>query len=69
MTMAPYTAEPEAARPCFRLLRELRDELAEALDVPLPELSMGMSNDYPVAVEEGATLVRVGTALVEGVES
>jgi uncharacterized pyridoxal phosphate-containing UPF0001 family protein len=49
------------------LLRETRDRLAAATDLPLPELSMGMSNDYEVAVEEGATWVRIGSALFEGV--
>lgn len=57
MTVAPHTADPESVRPVFRRLRTL----AHTLD--LPELSMGMSNDYEVAVEEGATIVRVGSAL------
>jgi PLP dependent protein len=66
MTMAPHEAEPEATRPVFRELRRLRDELnASAL---LPEsvngLSMGMSNDFEIAVEEGATWLRLGTILV-----
>lgn len=61
MTMAPYV-EPEATRPYFRKLRELRDTLIA--DFPdLVELSMGMSNDYWVAVEEGSTMVRIGTAI------
>jgi pyridoxal phosphate enzyme (YggS family) len=66
MTMAPYESEPEATRPVFRALRLLRDELNEsaALSEPLTELSMGMSNDFEVAVEEGATWVRLGTVLV-----
>lgn len=65
MTMAPYGAEPEAARPHFRALRELRSDLdALGLAPPLPALSMGMSRDFEVAVEEGATHVRIGTALV-----
>jgi PLP dependent protein len=65
MTMAPLAADPEAARPCFGGLRELRDRLAIrfAGRYELTELSMGMSNDYEVAVEEGATIVRVGSAL------
>jgi pyridoxal phosphate enzyme (YggS family) len=63
MTVAPPVAEPEAARPFFAALRRLRDRLAADLGRPLPELSMGMSGDYPVAVEEGATLVRVGRAI------
>lgn len=63
MTMAPVVADMEQARPVFAGLRELRDALTEALGVPLPELSMGMTDDYPVAVEEGATLVRIGRAI------
>jgi pyridoxal phosphate enzyme (YggS family) len=67
MTMAPLVADPEDARPVFRGLRELRDRLQEQfVDVPLPVLSMGMSNDYPVAIAEGATLVRVGRAIFGG---
>jgi len=65
MLLPPFTPDPEDARPYFRRLRELRDELA-ARGVPpamLHELSMGMSHDFEVAVEEGATLVRVGTAI------
>ncbi|MFC4599426.1 YggS family pyridoxal phosphate-dependent enzyme [Cohnella hongkongensis] len=66
MTMAPYESEPEATRPVFRALRQLKDELnaSSALDEPLTQLSMGMSNDFEVAVEEGATWVRLGTVLV-----
>jgi pyridoxal phosphate enzyme (YggS family) len=63
MTMPPWFQDPEAVRPYFRALRELRDRLRDLSGLPLPELSMGMSNDYEVAVEEGATLVRVGTAV------
>ena len=63
MTVAPLTKRPEQARPHFARLRALRDRAARALGVALPELSMGMSADYAVAVEEGATIVRVGTAL------
>jgi pyridoxal phosphate enzyme (YggS family) len=63
MTMPPWFADPEAARPYFKALRELRDRLRDESGLPLPELSMGMSGDYAVAVEEGATLVRVGTAI------
>jgi len=65
MTMAPLVDDAELARPVFRGLRELRDRLndAHATPQPLVELSMGMSQDYRVAVEEGATLIRVGTAL------
>ena len=62
MTMPPYTEDPEGARPFFRRLRELRDCLqAEFPD--LRELSMGMSRDFRSAIEEGATIVRIGTAL------
>jgi len=65
MLMPPFTPDPEDARPYFRRLRELRDELAGRGVPPgmLRELSMGMSHDFEVAVEEGATLVRVGTAI------
>jgi pyridoxal phosphate enzyme (YggS family) len=65
MTMAPLAEDAELSRPVFRRLRELRDRLNEshAYRRPLTELSMGMSQDYTVAVEEGATLVRIGTAL------
>ena len=62
MTMPPFLAA-EAVRPYFKALRELRDRLQDLSGQPLPELSMGMSGDYEVAVEEGATLVRVGTAI------
>jgi PLP dependent protein len=63
MTIAPMVENPEDARLAFRRLRELRDELADRFDWALPELSMGMSHDLEVAVEEGATQVRVGTAI------
>jgi PLP dependent protein len=64
MTVPPPTSDAEQARPYFRRLRELAQELGrEAPDLSMEELSMGMSNDYVVAVEEGATLVRVGTAI------
>ena len=63
MTMAPFSENPEDARPYFRRLRELRDECEKTLGVGLPRLSMGMSGDYEVAVEEGATWVRLGTVL------
>jgi pyridoxal phosphate enzyme (YggS family) len=61
MVLPPFELEPEEARPWFVGLRELRDRLGG--EQALPELSMGMSADYPVAVEEGATMVRVGTAI------
>ncbi len=64
MALAPFVAEPEEARPVFRALRALRDDLRRAHPaLDLPDLSMGMTNDYPVAVEEGATIVRVGRAI------
>jgi pyridoxal phosphate enzyme (YggS family) len=63
MTMPPWFSDPEAARPYFRALRVLRDHLRGLTGLPLGELSMGMSGDFAVAVEEGATLVRVGTAI------
>lgn len=63
MTMPPWSADPEAVRPYFRVLRELRDRLRHQGLGSLPELSMGMTGDFEVAVEEGATLVRVGTAI------
>jgi PLP dependent protein len=63
MTMAPFAQEAEASRPHFAALRQLRDQLQTEYRVPLPRLSMGMSGDYAVAIEEGATLVRVGTAI------
>ena len=63
MTMAPFSESPEDARPYFRRLRELRDAVEKSLGVGLPRLSMGMSGDYEVAVEEGATWVRLGTVL------
>jgi pyridoxal phosphate enzyme (YggS family) len=63
MTMPPFTPEAEDARPHFRRLRELRDQWRESMGIRLDELSMGMSGDFPVAIEEGATWIRVGTAL------
>lgn len=65
MTMAPLADEPETARPVFRQLRQLRDELARHSQphVRLTELSMGMSGDFAVAIEEGATLIRIGSRL------
>jgi pyridoxal phosphate enzyme (YggS family) len=63
MAIPPWQEDPEASRPYFRALRELRDDLQQELDVPLPELSMGMSHDFEVAIAEGATMVRVGTAI------
>lgn len=68
MTMAPHVEDPEEVRWGFRTLRELRDELADKFggNVKLKELSMGMSNDFEVAIEEGATMVRIGSAIFEG---
>lgn len=63
MTIAPLVADAEDARPAFRDLRELRDRLESSAEVRLPTLSMGMSNDYPVAVAEGATHLRLGRAI------
>jgi pyridoxal phosphate enzyme (YggS family) len=63
MTVPPWTAEPEKARPHFRRLRELKEQAEMALGAPLPHLSMGMSDDFEMAIEEGATIVRIGTAL------
>ena len=63
MTVAPWTPEPEKVRPVFRKLRELKEQCEQILGAPLPHLSMGMSGDFEVAIEEGATIVRIGTAL------
>jgi pyridoxal phosphate enzyme (YggS family) len=63
MTIPPLHPDPEHARSVFRRLRTLRDEVAKVLGTALPHLSMGMSDDFEVAVEEGATLVRVGRAI------
>ena len=64
MTVAPYTDEPDEARPVFRTLRALRDELARRVPrASWQHLSMGMTNDFEVAIEEGATMVRVGRAI------
>jgi pyridoxal phosphate enzyme (YggS family) len=63
MTMAPPVDDPDGARPTFARLRSLRDDLQQRLGAPLPELSMGMSNDFEAAVQEGATIVRLGRAL------
>jgi pyridoxal phosphate enzyme (YggS family) len=63
MAVPPYDEDPELSRPYFREVRGIRDRLAERLGVALPELSIGMSHDFEVAVEEGSTEVRIGTAL------
>ena len=63
MAIPPFAPEAEKSRRYFVMLRELRDAVEREFAVKLPQLSMGMSNDYAVAIEEGATLVRVGTAI------
>ena len=63
MTVAPAVTDPEEARPAFRQLRELRTRLTDVFGAEFQELSMGMSHDYGVAIEEGATMVRIGTAI------
>ena len=63
MAIPPWAEDPEASRPWFRQLRELRDRLEDESGHPLPELSMGMSHDFEIAIAEGATMVRVGTAI------
>ena len=63
MAIPPYAPVPEKARPYFQRLRELKQQAEAVLGAPLPHLSMGMSGDFEVAIEEGATIVRVGTAL------
>ena len=63
MTVPPFDDDLEKVRPHFKRLRELRDELAAAHQCDLPELSMGMSHDFAIAIEEGATLVRIGSSI------
>lgn len=63
MAIPPYTPVADKARPYFRKLRELKEQAEATLGAPLPQLSMGMSGDFEVAIEEGSTMVRVGTAL------
>jgi hypothetical protein len=65
MTVPPFTKDPEAARPYFRKLRELRDTIASRKlpGISMDQLSMGMSHDFEIAIEEGSTCVRVGTAI------
>jgi len=64
MGIAPLVEDPQAARPFFRRLREIRDRIrSEVPDVELPDLSMGMTDDFEVAIEEGSTMVRIGRAL------
>ena len=66
MTMASHFDDPQQSRPAFAELRELRDRMRATTGLELPYLSMGMSNDFEIAVEEGATHVRIGTTLFEG---
>ena len=63
MTVPPWAPEPEKTRHVFRTLRELKQKCEEILGAPLPHLSMGMTGDFEVAIEEGATIVRIGTGL------
>jgi pyridoxal phosphate enzyme (YggS family) len=63
MAVPPFDPDPERSRPYFRRLRELRDQLADRFGRAFPELSMGMCHDYSIAVAEGSTQVRLGTAL------
>jgi hypothetical protein len=63
MTVPPWALDPEKVRPVFRQMRELKQRCEQLLGAPLPHLSMGMTGDFEVAIEEGATMVRIGTAL------
>ncbi|MBS1814953.1 MAG: YggS family pyridoxal phosphate-dependent enzyme [Acidobacteria bacterium] len=63
MTVPPFTDDPGGARPYFAKLRELRDNLRTEFGLPLPELSIGMSHDFAIAIEEGSTCVRIGTGI------
>ena len=63
MTVPPWTLDPEKIRPVFRQMRALKQRCEQLLGAPLPHLSMGMTGDFEVAIEEGATIVRIGTAL------
>ena len=63
MILPPYIVDKEAVRPYFRRLREMRDSLEDEMGIRLKELSMGMSHDFEVAIEEGATMVRIGSAI------
>jgi pyridoxal phosphate enzyme (YggS family) len=66
MTIPPFSPDPEKTRVHFKALRQLRDRLQDETGTPLPELSMGMSHDLEVAIEEGSTWVRIGTDLFGG---
>jgi pyridoxal phosphate enzyme (YggS family) len=63
MTIGPFLPDPEQSRPAFRLLYEVRQKIQDEIGIRLPHLSMGMTNDFEVAIEEGTTLVRIGTAI------
>ena len=63
MTLAPFYDDPERTRPVFAALADLRDTLRDEFDIALPDLSMGMTSDYEIAIEEGATIVRIGRAI------
>ena len=63
MAIPPYNPVAETSRPYFQKLRALKEQCERVLGVPLPHLSMGMSGDFEIAIEEGATIVRIGTAL------
>ena len=63
MTMAAYFDDPQSARPTFAELRQIRDALAARSGLALSDLSMGMSGDFEIAIEEGATRIRIGTGL------
>ena len=63
MAIPPWAADPEKTRPMFRRLADLKKQCEDQLGAPLPVLSMGMSDDFEVAIEEGSTLVRIGTAI------
>ena len=66
MTIAPEVNDPETVRPYFRALRELRDKVNSILNTQYPILSMGMTGDLEIAIEEGSNMVRVGRAIFEG---
>jgi hypothetical protein len=65
MTVGPGLAieDPQASRPCFKLLARLAEDCRQRFSIPLPHLSMGMSSDFEIGIEEGATIVRIGTAI------
>ncbi len=63
MCIPPYFEDPEKSRPYFAMLRDMKEQLEKKFNVSLPHLSMGMSHDFEVAIEEGATIVRIGTAI------